>query len=1131
MMIDAVKHLRPVLRAYLFALALACAVSAQTFQAQITGVVRDPSGAVIPNAKVVATNIATRVAYSAESNGQGIYRLLALPPAQYKVSTSLAGFKTSEQGPITLQVNDVVELEVNLQVGDAAEQVQVSGSAEVLQTATATVGQVVNTRAIENLPLNVRDPLALVGLTAGVTFGANFGNGGGQELGRNFFKSDFNVGGGRSGSQELLLDGAANTTPDINRGIINPPVDSVQEFKVQSNSYDAEFGRTSGGVVNVITKSGTNDYHGLVYDFERHSFIEANNWFNNRAGLPNPSFKRHQFGANAGGPIIKNRTFFFADYEGLRQGFPVTFPSTVPTELQKAGDFSKTLASDGTPIVIYDPSTLRTLADGTRQRTPFAGNVIPAGQFDPVARKIASYYPAANQSGDPITGNNNYIRSTGSTINTDKYDVRVDQNFGEATRLFGRYSAQKDVRLVPGPLPQPIGGGRSTTDTYHQVVLDATHIFSPTWIANAQFAFSRALAAQFGLSKGFNFAELGFPANLNALSVDQFIEGSIADIGGISNVSDSFVQYQPRNTWTSRASVSHSHGSHNLKAGVDWRVLNFNEGQNTQPNGNYSFGRTFTQGPNPVQSSRNGGFGFADFLLGMPNSGAIRQLMPISTQGLYYAVFAQDDWRVNDRLTLNLGLRWDLSVGDREKYNRIAYFDSNAPNPLGAQAGLPNLTGLLRWVGGENSRNQQATQWHNLGPRFGFAFKVSKSSVLRGGYGIFFVPRNIQGNGDGAIEAFRDTPMVASIDGGLTNANRLSNPFPQGVLPPLNDRDALANVGAAIQAPVFPYKSGYVQLSSLNYQWEMPGGIVMQAGYWANKGTHLISGAWNINQLPDQYLALGNQLNNQVRNPFQGLIAAGALSGPTISLRQSLLPYPQYSGDSGVQQVFVPAGNSTYHAGTVTAEKRLSENLTFLTSYTWSKAIDDVGGMIDVYNRRLNKAISAFDTPHQFIGSWVYRLPFGKGRMVGSSWNGIANAVLGGWDLDGIVRVQSGQAIAIGGNNLGRSAKIDNPSLARWFDTTAFINTPAFTIQTTGPRSPDVRNDYTRNVDVVMVKNFQPSIADHTLGIQFRAECYNLFNTPQFNSPNGSVTSQSFGQVTSQRNTSRQFQFGLKIKF
>jgi hypothetical protein len=373
--------------------------------------------------------------------------------------------------------------------------------------------------------------------------------------------------------------------------------------------------------------------------------------------------------------------------------------------------------------------------------------------------------------------------------------------------------------------------------------------------------------------------------------------------------------------------------------------------------------------------------------------------------------------------------------------------------------------------------------------------------------------------------------MVATIDGGLTSANRLSNPFPQGVLPALNDRDPLANVGASIAAPVHDYKSGYAQLFSLNYQFELPGGLVMQAGYWGNKGTHLISGGWNINQLPDQYLSLGNQLNNQVRNPFQGLIPSGALSGATISLRQSLLPFPQYAGDGGVSQVFVPAGNSTYHAGTISAEKRLAKTITFLASYTWSKAIDDVGGMIDVYNRRLNKALSGFYTPQQFVGSWVYPLPFGKGRHFGTSWNKVANGILGGWDLDGIVRVQSGQPVGIGGNNLGRSAVIDNPTISRWFDTSAFVNTPAFTIQTTGPRSPDVRSDYTRNIDSVLVKNFKPSIRDRELNIQFRAECFNLFNTPQFAAPNGSVTSSAFGQVTAQRNVPREFQFGLKLGF
>ena len=1113
------------------ALLLSSMLAGQSYQGQITGVVEDATSAVIPKAKIVATNVATGLAFTSESNAQGIYRLLSLPPARYKISASIAGFKSFEQGPVTVQVNDVLELPIKLQVGNASEKVEVSASAELLQTNTATVGTVVNTRAIENLPLNVRDPLALVGLTAGVTFGPNFGNGGGQELGRNFFKSDFNVGGGRSGSQELLLDGAANTTADLNRGIINPPVDSVQEFKVQSNSYDAEFGRTTGGIVNVITKSGANEFHGLLYDFERHSVVEANNWFNNRAGLANPSFKRHQFGANGGGAIIKNRTFFFADYEGLRQGFPVTFTSTVPTDAQKAGDFSKLITSARAPIIIYDPATLTTLANGTRQRTPFAGNLVPAGQIDPVSKKIAGFYPQPNQPGDSVTNNNNYILSASSAIDTDKADLRIDQNFGESTRMFGRYSQQKDVRLVPGPLPLPIGGGRSTTDTYHQAVLDVTRVISPTIVASAQFSFSRALAAQFGLSKGFNFSQLGFPASFNAIATDQFPQGTIADIGSISNGADSFVQYQPRNSWTTRASLGISRGAHNMKAGLDWRLLNFNEGQNTQPSGTFNFGRTFTQGPNPVQASSNGGFGFADFLLGMPNGGGIRQINTFSTRGRYYAFFLQDDWRVNSRLTLNLGLRLDIAQGSGEKYNRLAYFDRNAPNPLATKAGLPNLTGLLRWVGGENATYQQETTPSDFAPRFGFAYKLTNKSVIRGGYGVFFAPRNHVGNGNGAIEAFRDTPFVGTIDGGLTNANRLSNPYPQGVLPSLNDRDPLANVGATIAAPVQQYKTGYGQLFSLGYQFEFPGNVLMQVNYSANKGTHLLSGGWNINSLPTSLLSLGNSLNNQVRNPFLGLITAGALSGATISLRQSLLPFPQYSGDGGVSQVLIPAGNSTYHAGSIQAEKRLATSVTFLASYTWSKAIDDVGGMIDVYNRRLNKVISNFDAPHQFVGSWVYQLPFGKGRKYGSSITGLTNSILGGWDLDGIIRVQSGQPIAIGGNSLGRSGKIDNHTLSRWFDTTAYTPPPAFTIQTLGPRSPDIRNDFTRNLDAVLVKTFAIKIKDREISTQFRAECFNLTNTPQFSSPNGTVTSQSFGQVTSQRNTPRQFQLGMKIKF
>ena len=1121
------RALAPMLALVIFSLQAA----AQTFQAQITGEVRDASGAVVPNVKLTATNIATNVAFTTQSNEEGIYRFLALPPAQYNITASLTGFKTYEQGPITLQVNDNITLNVSLQLGDAAERVVVTAAAEALQTSNASVGQVVNTRTIEGLPLNVRDPLALIGLTPGVTFGANFGNGGGQELGRNFFKSDFNVGGGRSGSQELLLDGAANTTPDINRGIINPPVDSVQEFKVQANSYDAEFGRTSGGVINVITKSGANDFHGLVYDFERHSYIEANNWFNNASGIPNPSFKRHQFGGNIGGPIITNKTFFFADYEGLRQGFPVTFVTTVPTLRQRAGDFSQTVAAGNQAITIYDPLTVETLPNGQRQRSAFPGNIIPANRIDAVSRRLADLYPEPNQPGNAL-GQNNYIRSAGSTINTDKWDARVDHTFGQNTRVFTRYSQQKDTRLVPGSLPPPVGGGRDTTDTYRQALVDLTQVVSPTVLVTAQFSFSRALATQFGLSRGFDFSSLGFPANINAIAVDQVPSATIADIpANLSNASDSFTQYQPRNVWSIRGGMTNSRGAHNLKFGVDYRILNFNEGQNTAPSGNYTFTRAYTQGPIANVASAVAGHGFADFLLGTPASGTFRQLNPISTQGLYTALYFQDDWRVSQKLTVNLGIRWDLQRGNREKWGRIAWFDPDVASPIAQAAGLPNLRGALRWVNEENGRNQQDTPLTDFAPRIGLAYRITEKFVMRSGYGLFYVPRNIQGNGLGAITAFRDTPMVTSLDNNITPLNRLSNPFPQGVLPPLNDRDPGANIGAAIQAPFYENKSGYTQLWSFALQWEVPGSVVMQAMYWGNKGTNLLGPTLNINQLPNEYLALGNSLNDQVPNPFFGVISAGALSGRTISRRQSLLPYPQYAGDNGVQRVFGAFGNSSYNGVTLQAERRLAESLTFLLGYTWSKAIDDLNTPIDVYNRELSRALSAFDTPHQFIGSWVYQLPFGKGRR--ADLGGAGNAILGGWDLSGIVRVQSGQPVTINtpAVNTGQSGKIEDPTIARWFDTSVFRAAAPFTFGNIGSRSPDIRTDFTRNVDLVLVKKFPFVIGDHEIVPQFRAECYNLFNTPQFAAPNGAVTSQQFGTVTRQANTSRQFQFALKIAF
>lgn len=1108
--------------------ALAVNGIAQTFQAQITGEVKDQSHAVIPGVQLTAKNAATGATYTAVSNETGIYRFPSLPPGQYTVSCSFPGFKRFEEGPVTLQVNQVLELNVTLQPGEASEQVTVTAAPPPLETESATVGAVVTTRTIQNLPLNVRDPLALVSLTPGVVLGPNFGNGGGSDVGRNFFKSDFNVGAGRSGSQEILMDGAPDTTPDINRGIIDPPVDSVQEFKVQAQSYDAQFGRTSGAVLNVITKTGTNDLHGVAYDFERHSVLDANTFFNNRSNLKKPSFQRHQFGADLGGAVIQNKWFFFGDYEGLRQGYPITTLSTVPTALQRQGDFSQTFAANGSLIKIYDPTTLVTLPDGTRQRSQYANNMIPQSAFDPVAVAALKFIPLPNLPGNPITGQNNYIYSANSSTNSNKYDLRTDANFSESTRMFVRFSRQEDVRTVPGQFALPAGGGRQTTDHYTQAMTDLTHVFTPNLLTDVQFSFSRALAAQFGASQGFNLSQLNLPASYISQVAPQFPVFNLVDTVGTSNGSDSFTQFQPRNVWATLGSVNWQHGRHSIKFGGDWRVLDFNEGQNPQASGSFNFGRLFTQGPNPVAASATAGYGVASFLLGDASSGSVIAINPISTQGLYYALFVQDDWKVSGRLTLNVGLRWDVNIGDREKYNRLAYFDPMVTSSLAQAAGLLNLRGNLVWIGKGNAQDQTATDWKDVGPRFGFAYSLSPKTVLRGGYGIFYVPKIIQGNGDGAVEAVRTTPMVATIDN-VTPATKISNPFPQGILPALNDRDPNANVGASIAAPTHGYRNGYMQSWSFGAQRELPWGLVLDVHYWGMKGTRLLEN-WNINQLPDQYLSLGSHLNDLVPNPFYRVIAAGALSGQTISRQQSLLPFPQYTG---VTQVYVPAGNSTYEAGTLQLEKRLSATLTFLAVYTRSKAIDDIRTPLDFYNRRLEKALSSFDAPNQFRLSGVYNIPFGRDREFGKSLNPIVNAIVGDWDVDGILTLQSGLPVSISrpAVNSGQSAHLDNPSIYRWFNTSDFTVAPPFTFGNVGPVLPDVRTDPTRNVDLVVVKNLKASLKDHAITTQFRSEFFNIFNHPQFGAPNGSPASQTFGQVTTLANAPRDIQFALKVLF
>ena len=975
--------------------------------------------------------------------------------------------------------------------------------------------------------------MALIAMTPGVVLGSTFGSTGSDTVSRNFFKSDFYVGGGRSGSQEIILDGVPNTTGDSGRAVIDPPVDAVLEFKVQANTYDAQFGRTSGGVLNIVTKSGTNDIHGSVYDFERRQHLcHANNFFSRLNGVSKTDFSRHQFGGVAGAPILKNRLFVFGDYEGLRQGIPSTTISTVPTVAQRAGDFSSTFTSAGALIKIYDPLTTSTT---TKTRTQFQENgkvnVIPANRINPIAAAIVNqFYPLPNITGAAVTNASNYIFVANSTTVSNKYDVRVDFSPTDKTRYFGRYSRQVDTRLAPGAFA-PAESGTLTDDRYTQIVLGASHVFNQSSFLDIGTSFTRGLAIQQGGLAPFDPSNVGFPSNFTSQIAQQLPIFTTSDVTSLTRKSSVNQQNQPRNSYATHITESYLHGRHSLKFGVEWRSLFFNEYQNANSSGNFSFTRGFTQGPNATQASTTSGFGFASLLLGDPGSGTVLKVQAISSQGFYYAGFLQDDVRLLRNLTLNIGLRYEISQGTREKYDRIAYFDPNASSPLGASVGLPALKGSVDWVGQGNPKDQQATDYANVGPRFGFSWAPRNGMAVRGGYGVFFLPRSVVGNGAGALETSVTTNMNSSTNGGLTPADTLSNPFPGGITPTANDRSPLADVGSTMTIPAHTFNSAYVQLFSFDIQQQLPTGIVVDVYYWGNKGTHMPTSTY-INQLPDQYLALGSALTNTVPNPFYGKIATGTLAAPTLTLRQSLLPYPQYLGDTGILQINQSIGTSNFNAGTVKIEKRISDSLTFLSSFTLQKNMDNLTTPYDAYNRAAEYSLSSFDVSHQFLASAVGDLPFGRSHRFGSHWNHGIDALLGGWKLSGIVTLQSGFPVSVTrSSNLTGNARLQTKTIAEWFNTSTLSVAPTYTFGDVGPVLRGVRTDPIRNFDTMLTKKFPFSVKEHSFVGQIRFEAFNVFNHTQFAAPNGTITSTAFGTVTSQQNSPRQLQVAAKLQF
>jgi hypothetical protein len=1115
--------------------------AAQSFTASLIGNVTDASGAGIPNVAIAAVNVANNAKTEARSDGAGRYIVTTLQPGVYRLEASAAGFKKFLQSGIELAVGQQARIDIALAIGDVTENITVEAYVSSIETTTSTIGKVVSNKSILNLPLNSRNIYSLIYLTPGVA----------GSIGNNYNSMSYSINGARSSMMDTLIDGATASHPTVQgySGISAfPSVDAIGEFKVLGANFPAEYGRTAGSVLNVVYKSGTNEFHGTAYEFLRNSKLDANTFYNNMRAVPLSSFKRSQYGGTFGGPGVKDRTFFMSSYEGLRQRSFSSRTTTVPTALERAGDFTQTFAGANNPVLIFDPFSTRASGSGF-VRDQFPGNVIPANRMDRVGQNVAKFYPQPNTQGVAWTNANNYYSQGSSALDIDQIDGRFDHSISANHRFFVRYSYRNQDSLPAVLWPRELKAAETANNErnrMHNGVIDYTMTPAPTMVVSIRGALARSLYFYENLGLGFLASSLGFPSALDtAGGLSMFPRVSASGYTTLGNQDN---RYNAFMTYTLAGSVTKLHGAHTLKAGYDGRLIRVNNRESRATSGDFAFTAGMTQGPNPNTAAANRGNAIAGLLLGTGGSGSlIQNFKDAAAQSIYTALYFQDDWRITKRLTLNLGLRYDLDTPRTERYDRMNYFDPFAPSPLGSRVpGYSQLRGGLVFVGVDGRpRTQYIMDKNNLAPRIGFAYQASPNTTIRGGWGNIYAISLQQAHGTVGPFGFRtQTPWVTSIDG-ITPNYRLSNPFPSGFqAPPGASQGLLTQAGANIQAPVQETLTPYSMQWNLNVQRNLPGEILLEVAYVGTRGLQLSrndEGGLSLNQLDPAYMALGSQLNQTVDNPFLGIVTSGVLANPRVSRAQLLRPYPQFTD---IIPLYSTGASANYHSLQTSFSKRFSRGFQFEGSYTWAKAIQEGLSHVDSYYMRASRSLADYDIAHRLVVSYIYELPFGRGRRFGANWNRATHLLLGGWQFNGFTTYQTGAPLSISANNVagifnprglannnGKSAKLTGnvrDRLLRYFDTSVFSQPAAFTFGNTQPTSPDLRSPTVRNWDLSLFKEFDVT---ERYKLQFRTEAFNALNAVRFGSPNTSVTSNQFGQISTQANAPRQIQFGLKLLF
>ncbi len=1078
-------------------LAAGFAAFAQQPTAEITGLLTDSSGAVVPAADIRLVNTSTGLHWEAQSNESGNYDFPNLPTGgPYRITVSRQGFGAVSRTNINLVISQVARLDFTLSVGSTTSTVEVTASAPMLESSTASVGQLIESRAVADLPLNGRNYLQLAKLSTGV-LEAKPGD-------RNVSGGSFIANGVRAQLNNFLLDGVDNNSKVVDQQnsspvVVQPSVDAVQEFKVETNNYSAEYGYSAGAVVNASIKGGTNQVHGDAFEFVRNDKIDARDYFANPTA-PKPELRRNQFGGTLGGPIVKNKAFLFGSWERTLERDGITYVTTVPTAAMQTGDFS------GQPAV-FDPSSTVSLGGGVYSRTAFPGNRIPTSRYDPAAAKLLALFPA------PTTGAsfNNYVTSPVQDLTTNRYDFRHDLQLSRNDNLFARYSHFTNDYNHPGPFAPPLVG--STTfqqsikaTTGNGAALGETHTFSARMVNEFRAGYNRIEDALQPFVNSYiddKYGLGGIPAQPGVVGLPSMSISGFTTIGEATFLPNSKIS----EALTFEDHLSLVLGNHNLKFGGSFRDVRSWFSISSSARGTYSFNGAFSQDP---QNRSKTGSGLADFMLGIPSSSGISNFLAGDIRYKYTGAFIQDDWKLSPKLTINAGLRWELWTQPVERHDQQANFFPAAGKLAFANnqvpAGVPAAY-VENVPAGLDSRSLMQIAWHNFAPRLGFAYQAAPSLVLRGGAGMFFADDPFIG-ASGRLPA--NPPYAISNSyptDNITPALFLSNGFPANAVTALN----FNSVNLVAFSP--DMQNGKVYHWSFGAQKQL-GQYVLEGNYVGTRATGMPLG-YNLNQ------------------PYAG-------SGSVASRR----PYPGFNNINAQ----LPMGVSRYNALELRAERRYSSGFSLLASYTYSRSLDNGGEQLigdlslrNVDNVNWEYSLSAGDMRHRFVASALYDLPFGHGRHFDIR-NRALNAVAGGWQANAILTAHTGQpftpSLGVSSANTGaaRPNRIGDGNLPsgqrtiqNWFDKSAFVSPAQYLYGNAGRNilfAPGAAN-----VDFSLFKRFSLKRVREGSELQFRAESFNFFNHPQFGQPNSRVDIAQGGSITSLSNSMRQMQLGLKFLF